>query len=64
MLTYVQMLINLKNWKLIEFMYNELWRDFWYANIWFLKNLDKKITKIIEEQQKNEENEQNAVKSA
>ena len=63
MLTYVQMLVNLKNWKLIEFMYNELWRDFWYANTWFLKNLDKKITEIIKEQQKNEENEQNTVKS-
>ena len=58
------MLVTLNYWKLIEFMYKELWRNFDNESAWVLKDLDRKITKIIEEQQKSKENEQNVVKSA
>ena len=58
------MLVTLNYWKLIEFMYKELWRKFDNESAWVLKDLDRKITKIIEEQKKSKENEQNVVKSA
>lgn len=58
------MLVNLKNWKLIEFMYKELWRNFDNESVWVLKDLDRKIVQILKECKKNEENEQNTVKSA